>query len=511
MIRNVKVRAALLALAVAGCRVAETPDSAGPSENGTGAWDADGGALAKLTTACTFNSTTKTFAVTLLDGESALISTTKTGSLAVNGDTCTPTAISKSVAKAITLTLKDGDASAADGRGVRVLLDYSGGALVTAGATAPVTVTLGGRPQDEVWVRTSSKPDFVNVTSASVVSVGTSATNTKKDIALTKVGGLSLFLGAGADVVTANSATLPIKAYGGADGDTLSSGAANDILDGGDGDDTFKGGAGDDMLVGGAGDDTLDGGDGCDSYDGGEGVDTNLDDQPAAKVEGVEADFARELNACTSKDITDSIVLKVSFDGDFLDHGPHATPLTNNGVALTTDRNGRNDRSGAFTGDSQIYGNVDSIFGSGQQVTISAWVNPAALPTGNSYPLIAAYGSTGGCGENMSVALEFDGPNGGKAKGAAYKTCLGGDEVFQYVPIGVWSHLTVVFDGAAIRLYINGLFVGISNWTFGDIPSSAAGASIGGGLGGFTGKIDDVMFFDRALDPNEVRALFQME
>jgi Ca2+-binding RTX toxin-like protein len=289
----------LLAAMLASCGSETAPAaSAGASEPGAGPWNADGGALAKLATACTFNSSTKTFAVTLLDGESALISTTKTGSLAVNGDNCTATATSKSVAKAITVTLKDGDAVVADGRGVRVLLDYSGGALVTSGATAPVSVALGGRPQDEVWLRTSSKPDFVNVTSAGVVSVGTSATNTKKDIALTKVGGLSLFLGAGADVVKAGDATLPISAYGSADNDTITTGSGRDLLDGGPGDDVLTGGTADDRLVGGDGDDTLDGQGGCDGYDGGSGVDTNLDDQSAAEVEGVEADFVKGREAC---------------------------------------------------------------------------------------------------------------------------------------------------------------------------------------------------------------------
>ncbi|MFM2153315.1 MAG: hypothetical protein RL199_1750 [Pseudomonadota bacterium] len=295
---KMRAGAALLAMAVAACGGAEPVDVPGPSEAGTGAWDANGGALAKLATACTYNATSKTFAVTLLDGESALISATKANSLVVNGDTCTPTATLKSAAKFITVALKDGDTAAADGRGVRVLLDYSGGALVMAGTTAPVTVTLGNRAQDEVWVRTTGKADFVNVTSAGIVSVGTSATNTKKDIALTKVGGLSLFLGAGADVVKAGDATLPISAYGAADNDTITTGSGRDVLDGGPGDDVLTGGAGDDTLVGGDGDDTLDGQIGCDGYVGGAGVDTNLDDQSAAKVEGVEVDFARGLAAC---------------------------------------------------------------------------------------------------------------------------------------------------------------------------------------------------------------------
>jgi uncharacterized SAM-binding protein YcdF (DUF218 family) len=58
--------------------------------------------------------------------------------------------------------------------------DDSGAALIPAATTtAPVTVSLGGRHQDEVWVRTSKNAEYVNVTAEGGVSIGTSATNTK--------------------------------------------------------------------------------------------------------------------------------------------------------------------------------------------------------------------------------------------------------------------------------------------------------------------------------------------
>ncbi|MFM2153762.1 MAG: Bifunctional hemolysin/adenylate cyclase precursor, partial [Pseudomonadota bacterium] len=306
----------LLAAVLASCGSETTPAaSSGPTEPGAGLWNADGGALAKLATACTWTGTATssgTFTVTLVDGESALVSATTAGTIAVNGDACVASgAVKKSAVKSLVVTLKDSATLPSDGRGVRVLLDYSGGAFVTAGTTAPVSVSLGNRPQDEVWVRTSSKPDFVNVTAAGVVSIGTSATNTKKDIALTKVGGLSLFLGAGADAVKAGDATLPISAYGSADNDTITTGSGRDLLDGGDGDDTLTGGVGDDTLVGGDGDDTLDGQGGCDGYDGGDGVDTNLDDQSAAKVEGVEADFSKGQPTCQFASTGGALVTKL--------------------------------------------------------------------------------------------------------------------------------------------------------------------------------------------------------
>jgi formylglycine-generating enzyme required for sulfatase activity len=300
--RLTKHLARLSALALAACAAdpVAVPEA---SEPGTGPWNADGAALAKLATPCAFTGTATTpgtFKVTLFDGESALITATSTGAIAVNGDACVSSgAVKKTAVKSLVVTLKDSATVPSDGRGVRVLLDYSGGALVTASTTtAPVSVTLAGRVQDEVWVRTSSRPDFVNVTAAGVVSVGTAATNTKKDIALTNVGGLSLFLGAGADVVKAGDAALSVTAYGSADNDTITTGSTNDLLDGGDGDDVLSGGAGDDTLIGGNGDDTLDGQDGCDGYDGGAGVDTNLDDQSAAKFDGVEANFGKGHPGC---------------------------------------------------------------------------------------------------------------------------------------------------------------------------------------------------------------------
>jgi formylglycine-generating enzyme required for sulfatase activity len=140
----------------------------------------------------------------------------------------------------------------------------------------------------------------VTVGADGVVSVGTSATNTKKDLALAKVGVLQLALGAGADVLSAGAAPLPIAVYGGADNDVLATGSANDILDGGDGDDTLKGGAGDDWLDGGGGDDTLDGQGGCDGCFGGLGADTNLDDEATARIEQVEFNFAKGREACES-------------------------------------------------------------------------------------------------------------------------------------------------------------------------------------------------------------------
>ena len=296
MTKNHGMKTGLL-LALAACAVEPSP-APDASEPGVGAWDVNGAALSKLATPCVYEGgTVKKLTVTLVDGESALINVTAKGVLQVNGDNCTATATNKSAVKSIAVNLADGFAP--DGRGVRVLLDYSGGAFVAAGTTAPVVVTLGGRGQDEVWLPTTGKADFVNVGADGVLSVGSS--NTKKDVALAKVGSLTLALGGGADVLTAGAATLPIAVYGGADAVVLATGSANDILDGGAGDDRLSGGAGDDWLDGGDGDDTLDGEGGCDGYFGGPGADTNLDDEATARLVQVELNFAKGREGCESR------------------------------------------------------------------------------------------------------------------------------------------------------------------------------------------------------------------
>jgi hypothetical protein len=311
--------------------------------------------------------------------------------------------------------------------------------------------------------------------------------------------------------VKAGDAAIPITAYGAADADLMTTGSANDRLDGGDGDDVLTGGAGDDTLTGGPGDDTLDGQGGCDAYDGGDGVDTNLDDQAAMKVDGVEADFSKGRESCARDGLLSSLLIRISFDGNFKDSGPRGRLLTNTGVTLTTDRKGRENRAGAFAGGAELLSTLDDTFGSSSEVTVSAWVNPSVGAASDAYPEVASYGSMVACGEYMTVGLSFDGPSGGKAKGGAYKTCYGPNEVMKAVPIGSWSLLTVVYDTTKVRFYVDGFLSGEADWTFGTIAPSTAYIDIGGGLGGYTGKIDDVMIWGRALRSEEVQQLSVMD
>jgi hypothetical protein len=71
-----------------------------------------------------------------------------------------------------------------------------------------------------------------------------------------------------------------------------------------------------------------------------------------------------------------------------------------------------------------------------------------------------------------------------------------------------WTHLAGTYDGATLRLYVNGVQVAILAWT-GTIATSANPLQIGGdSIYGqyFQGQIDEVRIYNRALSASEVLA-----
>src|SRR5207244_10188084 len=74
--------------------------------------------------------------------------------------------------------------------------------------------------------------------------------------------------------------------------------------------------------------------------------------------------------------------------------------------------------------------------------------------------------------------------------------------------LNTWSHLAVTYDGAAIRLYVNGAQVGTKSQT-GSITSSTGPLRIGGdSVWGeyFAGLIDEVRVYNNALSAAQIQA-----
>jgi hypothetical protein len=75
------------------------------------------------------------------------------------------------------------------------------------------------------------------------------------------------------------------------------------------------------------------------------------------------------------------------------------------------------------------------------------------------------------------------------------------------LPLNTWSHLAATYDGAALRLYVNGALVRTTAYA-GSIATSASPLRIGGNSvwpEWFKGLIDDVRVYGRALTGSEIQ------
>ncbi|MBI3466480.1 MAG: hypothetical protein HY000_25990 [Planctomycetes bacterium] len=168
--------------------------------------------------------------------------------------------------------------------------------------------------------------------------------------------------------------------------------------------------------------------------------------------------------------------------------GPTWTPSGRFGGALSFD--GVNDLITIADADS-----LDLTTG----MTLEAWVNPSAVT--RKWRDVIYKGSD-------IYFLEATSTNSNRSAGGAK---VGASLLSTYgtapLAVNTWSHLALTFDGASLRLYLNGIEVSSAPRT-GSIQTSTNPVQIGGdSLYGqfFAGLIDEVRIYDGALTPAEIQ------
>ena len=140
--------------------------------------------------------------------------------------------------------------------------------------------------------------------------------------------------------------------------------------------------------------------------------------------------------------------------------------------------------------------------------TVEAWIN---VPLSSNYSVL----SKNGCNElrqNYSLGLK---------QNAVHFTLVECPE-YEMAVIGAairpnrWYHLAGSYDGKTVRVYVNGAQAGSLNRTFKvgtlEAPLYIGAISYGPKLMGyFTGKIDEVKIYDRALSGDQIAARYQAE
>jgi hypothetical protein len=139
------------------------------------------------------------------------------------------------------------------------------------------------------------------------------------------------------------------------------------------------------------------------------------------------------------------------------------------------------------------------------QITIAAWIKPSA--SGTQYVVRKGrHDSTNGFELSLSSAGKVFVRFNQASSGDAYRV----DSTSKYPTTGsVWMHVAATYDGATIKLYVNGVLQASKNAVFA-IAANNLPMSIGAqddGYRGFAGSIDGVKLFNRALTAEEIAAL----
>jgi hypothetical protein len=146
-----------------------------------------------------------------------------------------------------------------------------------------------------------------------------------------------------------------------------------------------------------------------------------------------------------------------------------------------------------------------------REVTVTAWTRVAILPSMTSNILMAVVARQRGSANLDSYLLGWSQSTSGLAdmRGAndAGVLLMGGQ-----VSVGAWQHLALTYDGKLMRLFVNGAPVAGGVYSE-PIGPETNGLTIGfannrrGGTEFFSGKIDDVRLFNRALSPGEIQQI----
>lgn len=205
---------------------------------------------------------------------------------------------------------------------------------------------------------------------------------------------------------------------------------------------------------------------------------------------------------------TAGLVAHYALDGDGADSAPNPAPATVHGAVVTADRFGRASHALSFNG-TTAYLDAPSkkLPAAANPRTLSVWFRTAATaPAFQSGP---NWGSTTATGDRFGISVM------GKAAGStgvlrfsAQNSGVSGSTV---VADGKWHHGAVTFDGAVVALYSDGALVKTDNTL--TLNTVGTTLSIGRSVPAndndyFSGQLDDVRIYDRALSAAEIAAIF---
>lgn len=151
---------------------------------------------------------------------------------------------------------------------------------------------------------------------------------------------------------------------------------------------------------------------------------------------------------------------------------------------------------GNANGNAGLMSNITSYnLQANPNLTLEGWIKPSKIQSA----IIIQLKSNDGGQSSLWVGTD----NNGHAASRVYikdQGSGGGISDANVLPLNVWSHLALTFDGVTSTLYVNGVSVGTTGNGL-TLPTNLSSAFVGGYL---DGQIDDVRFSDTVLAPSEL-------
>ncbi|MBN3035945.1 MAG: hypothetical protein JW861_10195 [Bacteroidales bacterium] len=199
--------------------------------------------------------------------------------------------------------------------------------------------------------------------------------------------------------------------------------------------------------------------------------------------------------------LTDSLIAWYPFNGNTLDASGHGYDAVNYGATLTDDRFGNPNSAYAFNGISQymdIPGTESMNFETGG-FSLAVWIS--FTDPAQNRPFIAKHIS--GIQSGYFLAVRPD------EKLQFYLTGEPGLYTSESYNDGQWHLLVGVFDGSTMHLYVDGMLKASqtrnhTNYNSTTIKFGSLDAGPGGPGLFYSGKLDDIRIYNRALTANEV-------
>lgn len=184
-------------------------------------------------------------------------------------------------------------------------------------------------------------------------------------------------------------------------------------------------------------------------------------------------------------------------------------PADGNAIDIISTNNGTLQNGALFTngvvgqsfgfdgGSSGVLAGIYNLNGNAAH-TIEAWVKINALPPNRAWMLLL--GAEGSGSHHWLI----------NSSGGTQFGSWGGIQANPSLPIGVWTHVAITFDGNLLCCYTNGRLQSAQSASF-NFATNALPFTLGLphiGEDGFNGTMDEVSIYNRALTANQVAAIY---